>query len=81
MHFQFYPKALPVCFVCIEGVSLLGEERRVSQHVLGVQGRKLCGICGVRPSRLQAELTSGPRQLRPSTLSPVPGASALASVG
>lgn len=81
MPFQCYPKALPVCSVCIEGVSLLGAERRVSQHVLGVQGRKLCGICGVRPRRHQAELTSGPRRLLPSTPSPVPGASALASVG
>ena len=81
MHFQFYPKARPVCFVCVEGVSLSGEERKVSQHVLGVQGRKLCGICGVRPSWHQAELTSGPGRLLPSTPSPVPGACALVSVG
>lgn len=46
MHFQFFPKVLPVLTVCVEGVSLLGEERRVSQHVL--EGTKLCGVCGVR---------------------------------
>ena len=58
MHFQFYPKVLPVLTVCMEGVSLLGEERRVSQHVL--EGTKLCSICGVRPGQRGQSSLLGP---------------------